>query len=86
MNKFKNNGFSFENHHSTFPSVTRSNAASIVTGVNPGTHGIVGNTMVFRDYDSEIILPVLYSEMLDLYNRTGEILLVPSLSEILSVN
>ena len=86
LNKFKNNGFSFENHHSTFPTVTRSNAASIVTGVNPGTHGIVGNTMVFRDYDSEIILPVLYSEMLDLYNRTGEILLVPSLSEILSDN
>jgi len=84
--KFKNNSFSFENHHSTFPTVTRSNAASIVTGVNPGTHGIVGNTMVFREYDTEIILPVLYSEMLDLYNRTGEILLVPSLSEILSDN
>ena len=86
LNKFKNNGFSFENHHSTFPTVTRSNAASIVTGVNPGTHGIVGNTMVFKEYDSEIILPVLYSEMLDVYNRTGEILLVPSLSEILSDN
>ena len=86
LNKFKNNSFSFENHHSTFPTVTRSNAASIVTGVNPGTHGIVGNTMVFREYDTEIILPVLYSEMLDLYNRTGEILLVPSLSEILSDN
>ena len=86
LNKFKNNSFSFENHHSTFPTVTRSNAASIVTGVNPGTHGIVGNTMVFREYNTEIILPVLYSEMFDLYNRTGEILLVPSLSEILSDN
>ena len=86
LNKFKNSSFSFENHHSTFPTVTRSNAASIVTGVNPGTHGIVGNTMVFREYNTEIILPVLYSEMLDVYTRTGEILLVPSLSEILSDN
>ena len=86
LNKFKNSSFSFENHHSTFPTVTRRNAASIVTGVNPGTHGIVGNTMVFREYNTEIILPVLYSEMFDLYNCTGEILLVPSLSEILSDN
>ena len=74
LNKFKNSSFSFENHHSTFPTVTRSNAASIVTGVNPGTHGIVGNTMVFREYNTEIILPVLYSEMFDVYTRTGEIL------------
>lgn len=33
----------FENHHSAFPSDTRPNAATLVSGVNCGRHGVMGN-------------------------------------------
>ncbi len=36
-------GVEFANSHSVFPTVTRVNAATIATGMQPGTHGIVGN-------------------------------------------
>ena len=29
--KFKSDGFSFENHHASFPTVTRTNVSTIVT-------------------------------------------------------
>lgn len=37
-------GVRFLNHHATFPTETRVNVASFVTGCYPGRHGIVGNT------------------------------------------
>jgi hypothetical protein len=42
-------GVRFLNHHAVFPTETRVNVASFVTGRNPGFHGIVDNT--FRVYD-----------------------------------
>jgi arylsulfatase A-like enzyme len=36
-------GVEFANGQSVFPTVTRVNAATIATGMQPGTHGIVGN-------------------------------------------
>ena len=36
-------GVDFANSHAVFPTVTRVNAATLVTGAQPGTHGIVGN-------------------------------------------
>jgi predicted AlkP superfamily pyrophosphatase or phosphodiesterase len=38
-------GVEFTNGHSVFPTVTRVNAATIATGMQPGTHGIVGNQL-----------------------------------------
>src|SRR4030095_11290324 len=38
-------GVDFTNSHSVFPTVTRVNAATLVTGAQPATHGIVGNEM-----------------------------------------
>jgi arylsulfatase A-like enzyme len=38
-------GVEFTNSHAAFPTVTRVNAATIATGMQPGTHGIVGNQM-----------------------------------------
>jgi arylsulfatase A-like enzyme len=38
-------GVDFSNSHAVFPTVTRVNAATLVTGMQPGTHGIVGNQM-----------------------------------------
>ena len=39
-------GVSFQNHHPVFPTVTRINVASIMTGRNPGGHGLAGNTVI----------------------------------------
>ena len=38
-------GTIFTAHHSVFPTVTRVNAASFVTGAYPEAHGIMGNTI-----------------------------------------
>jgi len=38
-------GVDFTNSHSVFPTVTRVNAATLATGAQPGTHGIVGNQL-----------------------------------------
>jgi arylsulfatase A-like enzyme len=38
-------GVEFTNGHSVFPTVTRVNAATLATGTQPGTHGIVGNQL-----------------------------------------
>ena len=46
---FVTNGVRFTNHHPVYPTVTRVNAASMVTGRSPGGHGIAANTMMFRD-------------------------------------
>jgi len=82
LHKFKKRSFSFENHHSSFPTVTRTNVSTIVTGVNPGTHGILGNNMVFRDYNPNLILPVMYKEMKEIQESGNKILLTPTLSDI----
>ena len=50
LSRFADEGIFFENHHPVFPSVTRINAASMVTGRYPGGHGLAANTMVARDY------------------------------------
>ncbi len=38
-------GIVFRAHHSVFPTVTRVNASSFVTGAYPETHGLMGNTI-----------------------------------------
>src|SRR5256885_641720 len=38
-------GIVFTAHHSVFPTVTRVNAASFVTGVYPEAHGLMGNVI-----------------------------------------
>ena len=38
-------GVTFNNHHPVFPTVTRTNACSMVTGHSPGGHGLAANTL-----------------------------------------
>src|SRR5476649_941162 len=38
-------GIVFRAHHSVYPTVTRVNASSFVTGAYPETHGLMGNTI-----------------------------------------
>ena len=39
----------FENNHAVFPTVTRINAATLVTGVYPGLHGLPANSFVDQE-------------------------------------
>src|SRR5436190_6296585 len=38
-------GVVFRSHHAVFPTVTRVNASSFVTGAYPEAHGLLGNTI-----------------------------------------
>src|ERR1700681_766589 len=44
-------GVVFANHHSVYPTVTRVNASSIVTGAYPERHGLLGNSVFFPQVD-----------------------------------
>src|SRR4051812_35018541 len=44
-------GTVFTAHHSVFPTVTRLNGASFVTGTYPETHGLLGNTVYISSVD-----------------------------------
>jgi len=78
------NGSFFENHHPVFPSVTRVNAASMVTGVNPGKHWLAGNSFVARDYDNSNVIPALNVQLSEIRNAGLDVLGVPTLQEIIS--
>ena len=84
LSRFADEGIFFENHHPVFPSVTRINAASMVTGRYPGGHGLAANTMVARDYDPTLVFSALEPTLADVARKTGRVLLAPTLSDILS--
>jgi arylsulfatase A-like enzyme len=84
LSRFAEEGVFFANHHPVFPTVTRVNAASMVTGRYPGGHGLAGNTMVARDYDPDRVIPAMEPVLADLAKTTGQVLLAPTLADILS--
>lgn len=84
LTAFASDGVFFENHHPVYPSVTRVNAASIMTGCYPGRHGLVGNTLVVREYDRKRAFSALVPELTKVIEKTGRLLLRPTLSEILA--
>ena len=79
-------GVFFENHHPVFPSVTRINAASMVTGLYSGKHGLAANLMVARDYDPTSAFSALEPTLADMARKTGRVLFAPTLADILSEN
>ncbi len=78
------NGTFFSNHHSVFPTVTRVNTVSMLTGCYPGHHGLVGNTMVIKDYDESLVIPALKPQIESVNKKIKSILLVPNIVDILS--
>ena len=76
-------GVTFTRNHPVFPTVTRINVASLVTGCHPGSHGLAGNTLVFRDYDPNRALQAMEPVLTQVADRTGRVLLAPTLADIL---
>ena len=81
---FAESGVTFANHHPVYPSVTRANASSMVTGRGPGGHGISANTLLVPDFDPNQAIPALEPQLEQVARTTGRVLLAPTLAEALS--
>ena len=82
--EFARDGATFLNHHPVYPTVTRANASSLVTGCLPGKHGLAGNTFLCRDYDPNRVIPAMEPTLQAIADATGQTLLAPTLADILS--
>jgi predicted AlkP superfamily pyrophosphatase or phosphodiesterase len=77
-------GIVFQAHHSVFPTVTRVNASSFVTGAYPETHGLMGNTIYIPTANPTKGLDTGERENLQAVERAeGRLLTAPTLSEML---
>lgn len=77
-------GTVFTAHHAVFPTVTRVNASSFVTGAYPETHGLMGNSVHFPAVDPRRVFNTGSREDLEgLAAAAGPLLTAPSLGEIL---
>ena len=83
LSAFAAGGVTFARNHPVFPTVTRINVASLVTGRHPGGHGLAGNTVVMRDYDPNNTLEAMEPQLARVAERTGAVLLAPTLADIL---
>ncbi|MBI4203003.1 MAG: alkaline phosphatase family protein [Chloroflexi bacterium] len=81
--KLAQEGVTFAAHHCVFPSVTRINGTSMVTGRYPGNHGIAANSVVMRDFDPYRPFSVLEPTLKEVAAKLGEVLLAPTLADIL---
>jgi arylsulfatase A-like enzyme len=81
-------GVIFRQHHAVFPTATRVNVTSLVTGVNSGTHGIVNNSMFEPGVSPDKPVDLGKYDMVeaaDTYYQ-GALLGTPSLGEILAAH
>ena len=78
-------GVTFRRHHAVFPTVTRTNAAIMVTGRYPGAHGLAANTLALPELDRHRVIDALEPTLAPLAAATGgRVLLVPTLGELLA--
>src|SRR5262249_39811355 len=78
-------GIVFTAHHAVFPTVTRVNVSSFVTGAYPETHGILGNTIYIPSVDAGKGLDTGARANLEAVARAeGRLITAPTLGEILA--
>jgi len=83
IHRLASDGVTFARHHAVFPTVTRVNAASMVTGRLPGGHGLLGNTLVVPEWAPYRVIPALAPELGTIAEAMGRVLLAPTLGELL---
>jgi arylsulfatase A-like enzyme len=83
IHRLAGDGVTFARHHAVFPTVTRVNAATMVTGRHPGGHGLLGNTLVVPEWDPHRAIPALAPELGAIAAAGGQVLLAPTLGEVL---
>jgi predicted AlkP superfamily pyrophosphatase or phosphodiesterase len=85
LHAFASEGVTFGDHHAVFPTVTRANVVSMLTGTSPGAHGLTANTLVMRDFDDTRVIPAMAPELARV-QQAGELLLSPHLADILATH
>ena len=80
--RFAAEGVTGDNHHAVFPTVTRANVASIVTGHHPGDHGLTGNMLVIPEFDPYRAINALEPTLTEVAAQ-HPVLLKPTLGDIL---
>ena len=83
LHRLRAEGVDFTNSHAVFPTVTRVNAATLGTGAQPGTHGIVGNQMYLPALDPTRAFGTdSHRRLLDVERVSdGGLVLTPTLAE-----
>jgi predicted AlkP superfamily pyrophosphatase or phosphodiesterase len=77
-------GVQFKAHHATFPTETRVNVASLVTGCYPNYHGLVANEFYqFSSGEPQKINTGTYQDLLTLRAQGDHILHTKCLSELI---
>jgi arylsulfatase A-like enzyme len=85
VSKLADEGVRFLHNHAVFPTVTRGNSASLVTGVTPGKHGLTANKSIFPEYSSTEVVDALVPKLPEINRITGGgLLLVPTIGELIS--
>ena len=82
LSRFATEGLTCANHHAVFPTVTRANVASLVTGHLPGSHGLTANTLVIPEFDPHRAFGALEPSLTEVAAR-HPVLLQPTLGDIL---
>ena len=85
IHRLATDGVAFTRHHAVFPTVTRTNVASMVTGRHPGGHGLAANAVVIPEFRPGEVIDVLEPALARLAAVSGgRVLLAPTLGEILA--
>ena len=86
LTAFAEQGVKFNGSRSVFPSETRVNQTTLITGCQPGRHGIVGNKFVEFTASPDRLFNTGDEDQLRLGNQrlNGTLLGVPSLGELLA--
>lgn len=78
-------GVRFTRHHAVFPTVTRVNAATFVTGVLPARHGLLGNSIYIPSADPlRPIDTADHEALLKVAAAEGQLLTAPTLGQMLA--
>ncbi len=86
--KLQKDGVNFTNSHSTIPTVTRVNSASLASGCYPGSHGIMSNSIYIKKFNPlKSVSTSDYRNLISIDSLTkGNLLSVKSIGEILHQN
>ena len=85
--RLRREGAEYTNSHSIFPTVTRLNAATLVTGTYPMHHGIVANSMFVAGVNERAPFDTGdYTQLLKLETPIGRAITTDTLAEILQRN
>ena len=86
IDRLRAEGVEFLRSHAVVPTVTRVNATTLVTGVHPGTHGIVGNQIFIPGVDPRRAIDTAsHRRLLEVDRSTnGRLVRAPTLAERLA--